>query len=145
MNNIKKSVIEKRLSGNDTGITGGHQAGTLIPKKLIDFFPELNPDEENPRCEIPFLDENGQYWTFNYIYYNNARHGRGTRDEYRLTGMTAYIRQKGLQPGDTLIFTHDDNGDYLIRVRYKKQESVTEEKDGTITITIGSSWKVIDF
>ena len=34
-------VVEKILSANDCGLTGGHQAGALIPKedRILGFFP----------------------------------------------------------------------------------------------------------
>ena len=44
----------KRLSANDTQLTGGHQAGPYIPREAIfRMIPELNrPDAENPREQI---------------------------------------------------------------------------------------------
>ena len=35
------NAIEKTLSKNDTGETGGHQAGILVPKEpdILGFFP----------------------------------------------------------------------------------------------------------
>ncbi len=41
--------ITKVLSANDTGETGGHQAGMLVPKegRILAFFPSLDPSEKN--------------------------------------------------------------------------------------------------
>ena len=38
-------VVEKILSANDCGLTGGHQAGALIPKedRIVGFFPKSAP------------------------------------------------------------------------------------------------------
>ena len=42
MSTTEKSIT-KVLSANDTGETGGHQAGILVPKeeRLLSFFPAL--------------------------------------------------------------------------------------------------------
>ena len=142
--NMDRYVIEKVLSNNDLGLTGTHQAGILIPKRkeILDFFPFLYPVAVNPRAEISFEDESGQIWKFNFIYYNN-RFRNGTRNEYRLTGTTAYFRATGLQPGDIMIFSrYDDN--YFIS--YKRMaDTMNEETDGVITLKLSSdSWRVVD-
>ena len=74
--------ISKVLSANDTGETGGHQAGILIPKtsRVVAFFPRLDPSEYNPRCHLFFEDAAAERWEFAFIYYNNSLHGRGTRN-----------------------------------------------------------------
>ncbi len=38
-------TISKKLSANDLGLTGSHQAGILVPKstELQNFFPKLDP------------------------------------------------------------------------------------------------------
>ena len=68
MNN-RPSAITKVLSMNDTGETGGHQAGILVPKgsEVLSFFPDLGNDEKNPRVSLYFFDEAGQRWKFNFI------------------------------------------------------------------------------
>ena len=93
----RTNAIEKNLSRNDTGETGAHQAGILIPKKpeILSFFPELNKYEKNPRFLITFHDDFGEQWSFSFIYYNNKFYG-GTRNEYRLTGMTKFIRNNNI-------------------------------------------------
>ena len=96
--------IVKVLSANDTGETGGHQAGILVPKDpmLLSFFPKLDAGIYNPRVHLRFVDDGGTFWEFAFIYYNNALFD-GTRNEYRLTRMTKYIRQAGLAVGDEVI------------------------------------------
>lgn len=43
-----KIWLVKRLSANDTGLTGSHQAGPLIPKSLLFLlFPQLNDKNNN--------------------------------------------------------------------------------------------------
>ena len=122
---MRPSVISKLLSSNDTGETGGHQAGILIPKGggILDFFPVLDSRQKNPRSALLFTDEAGQCWKFNFIYYNNRFFG-GTRNEYRLTGMTSYLRQNNLKPGDTVILarSEDDN----LTIRYQRSSVAAE-------------------
>lgn len=137
--NIRTDAIEKILSRNDTGETGGHQAGILIPKKLeiLSFFPELNKNEKNPRFLITFHDNIGEQWAFSFIYYNNKFFG-GTRNEYRLTGMTRYMNAYNLKSEDTLTLSRDRDGIYS--VKYKKVGDQAK-KDGPLKLS--NSWKVV--
>ena len=106
--------VTKLLSANDTGETGGHQAGICVPKRqeILSFFPTLDSRTKNPRMTIVFHCMNsGEKWTFNYIYYNNKFFG-GTRNEYRLTGMT-----KSMCPlfRSDHIFGADDGVEFFFR------------------------------
>ena len=125
-------MIVKILSSNDTGETGGHQAGILVPKKseLLDFFPKLNSSTKNPRTVMTLSDEHGEGWSFNFIYYNNKFFG-GTRNEYRLTGMTKYIRSNGLKAGDEIHFSKDNPG-------YRLKSKKNNVSEGPIKLT--GSW-----
>lgn len=138
-------VIEKILSDNDLGITGSHQAGMLIPKQqeFLDFFPKLDINGVNPRTYIYFTDEFEQQWKLNYIYYNNKLRG-GTRNEYRLTGMTAYFRYKALKTGDIVVLKKDEEDNYKIDFKRGKQTRITAEED-IVHITISNSWKIINY
>lgn len=137
-------TIEKKLSQNDLGLTGSHQAGMLIPKRkeILGFFPYLNPEEKNPRCVLHFEDDAGTIWRFNYIYYNNKFYG-GTRDEYRLTGMTAFLRTSKLVVEDTVILVRHDDGEYTIDYRRKNEIKLTEN-EGRIRLKLSDTWTVID-
>lgn len=133
-------AISKILSANDTGETGSHQAGILVPKKpeILSFFPTLDYSQKNPRHHLFFYDESDARWEFAYIYYNNRFLG-GTRDEYRLTRMTPFLRQNGLSAGDELILEQNDEG--IRRVRYKRQgadQNVAEE-----VLRLGTAWRVL--
>ena len=84
----------KRLSANDTQLTGGHQAGPYIPREAIfRMIPELNrPDAENPRELINASIASHSYDAIvTVIWYNNRLwdwddERRGTRNEVRITG-----------------------------------------------------------
>lgn len=136
-NEEKTNAITKVLSANDTGETEGHQAGTHIPKSssLLSFFPRLNELRKNPRVPLHFTDQEGKTWAFSFIYYNNKFFG-GTRNEYRLTGMTKYMRRYNLKAGDRLTLYRDDRDHH----RIEHEKSVEEPSD---VLRLGSSWKVI--
>lgn len=104
---MTEQQYEKILTANDTGHSGGHQAGIHIPKSqkdLIALLPPLDADTKNPSAWITAVDEQQVKWQFRYIYYNNRLHDTGgTRDEFRITHMTSYFRAAGANPGDILI------------------------------------------
>ena len=131
--------ISKILSANDIGATGGHQAGILIPRdpRILGFFPTLDAKLYNPRCHLMFSDDARQKWEFAFIYYNNALFS-GTRNEYRLTRMTKYLRDAGLDVGDEVILRKNGPDGYSVRHRRKNQP---EPKDGVLKL--GSGWRVI--
>ena len=80
----------KRLSGNDTLLTGSHQAGPYVPNKIIfDLFPSLaDSDELNPRVTIPMslVSDSMPEREVTAIWYNNRVVADGTRNECRITG-----------------------------------------------------------
>lgn len=138
---MRPKRISKVLSSNDTGETGGHQAGILIPKgsDVLEFFPELNREEKNPRTYLYFIDDVDKRWKFNFIYYNNKFFG-GTRNEYRLTGMTAYIRQNNLKTGDTIILSRNDSD--LLTIHCERQNSSVANAP---KLVITGTWKVVNY
>lgn len=73
----------KRLSANDTGQTGGHQAGFYVPKPFaFTLAPGLNQNGGNPRQTFAFnIVSHDQHPRPDLIYYNQL-----TRDECRFTG-----------------------------------------------------------
>jgi hypothetical protein len=131
------AAIEKVLSANDTGETGGHQAGILVPKTggVLPFFPRLNASLKNPRAILDLVDDEEHEWTFSFIHYNNRFFG-GTRNEYRLTGMTAFFRRFNLKTGDRVILKRDSAR--LIRITFKRALSQTK------VLKLSTSWKIID-
>lgn len=138
---VGPQAISKILTANDTGETGGHQAGILVPKErnILDFFPPLGTEEKNPRHHLPFYDDTGTRWVFAFIYYNN-RHFGGTRNEFRLTRMTPYINSNNLVTGDELILERDEDGKRLITFRRTKASGMGEDD----VLRLGSQWKVIE-
>ena len=140
-----EQTISKVLSANDSGETGGHQAGLLIPKRkrILSFFPKLDSSRLNPRVHLQFEDETGIFWEFAFIYYNNRFFG-GTRNEYRLTRMTKYLREAGLIAGDEVRMHRHASGDYSISYKRVKEISESVNQMGEKVIKLGAGWKVID-
>lgn len=121
----------KRLSGNDVGTTNSHQAGFLIPKLFVreGLFEELTDKELNPRVRLKFRDlTDGTDIYLSYIYYNN-KFFEGTRHEYRLTGLTRWIRNHGLKSGDTIQISRLNKYDYTIGIikAERRPSSLSEE------------------
>jgi hypothetical protein len=80
----------KRLSANDTGLTGGHQVGFYLPRQFaLTIAPELSRPILNPRRELQFLLlSHGQRADPSLIYYNSriVRNQPNGRSEFRVTG-----------------------------------------------------------
>lgn len=71
----------KFLSANDTGLTGGHQAGIYISKPSIPILfddPGIKGTNKEKWAKIKW--QNGIETNTRFIYY-----GKGTRNEYRIT------------------------------------------------------------
>lgn len=74
-------VFCKFLSANDTGLTGGHQAGIYISKPSVPILfdePGIKGANKEKWATIRWMD--GSTTDSRFIYY-----GQGTRNEYRIT------------------------------------------------------------
>ncbi|WP_306258421.1 EcoRII N-terminal effector-binding domain-containing protein [Pararhizobium sp. IMCC21322] len=133
---MTRQTFKKTLSANDTGESGGHQAGILVPKgdaDFLSFLPELGNAEKNPRAWIECKDPDGRTWDFCFIYYNNKHHDPGgTRDEYRITHMTKFLKSFGATKRDEFVITGEPgSSSYLIAV---EKSPVTENKVARIVL-----------
>lgn len=130
---MSEQTFEKQLTANDTGETGGHQAGIHIPKsqtELIALLPPLDRSEKNPDAWLEMSDDSGTSWRFRYIYYNNKLHDEGgTRDEYRITHMTGFFRALGAVAGDTLVLS-GRSGSVSYSVSVRKADAAVTPTDG---------------
>lgn len=136
---MSTQAIEKVLTANDTGETGGHQAGICVPKasNILSFFPLLNAKIKNPREVLDITDDSGRVWSFAFIYYNNRFFG-GTRNEYRLTGMTAFLRDFNLKAGDKIMLRRESAR--IVRITFKRASGSRAGK----VLKLSTTWKVID-
>lgn len=142
---MTKKTFRKTLSANDTGATGGHQGGILIPKtekELLAFLPPLDAGVKNPDSWIRCLDEHGVERKFRFVYYNNRLHdANGTRNEYRITHMTGYLREMRAAGGDGLEISREDGSAlYKIRIVRPPVEHV-RPAESPVRIKISSGWR----
>jgi len=128
---MNKHAYQKLLTANDTGETGSHQAGLHIPKtngEFLEFLPALDPREKNPDSWLECVDEASRIWKFRFVHYNNKLHSiKGTRNEFRITHMTAYFRSVGATEGDTFIISKNE-GESLYTIKVN-----SENKSGSST------------
>jgi len=140
--------ISKKLSANDVGTTGGHQAGILVPRaeQVLSFFPILDTSCKNPRQILTMHEPaSGSRWQFPFIYYNNKFFG-GTRNEYRLTHMTRFLRSLNAKAGDELCFSRDEDSSYVLtfnRTSLTVQAPTPLSSSGVLVLSGG--WKVVNF
>lgn len=93
-------IYAKRLSANDTGLTGGNQVGIYIHKEVIAVaLPSLSIKSlPNPDCEIKARVASHGFpeQTLRGIYYNNKFH-EGTRNEHRITRWNTDVKENPVQ------------------------------------------------
>ncbi len=132
---MESFTLVKRLSANDVGETGSHQAGIHLPKEalLLDAL-NLSPEEKNPDLVIEALDRNQQTWEIRIVHYNNLIFG-GTRDELRLTRLSQFIRHRNLGAGDAIVLSF--NGDWHIESLTSEQISVDIPESGWVVMRQG--------
>lgn len=147
--------IFKTLSRNDTGETNSHQSGISIPKNIVEIgiFPDLGTEELNPRRSLEFYEEDGTFWTFQFIYYNDYFFGKPknkSHNEYRLTRVIDLIRKHKIKSGDEIYFYIDSSG--LRKVGFVKQKLIdcvekvlhnTEIKKNIIILS--KNWKTVNY
>ena len=103
----------KFLSANDTGDTGGHQAGIYIKKDAVEIlFDEPGTKGSNKDRFVKICWHDDFTTESHFIYY-----GTGTRDEYRITRFGRgfpFLRKE--HTGDLFVLVMDDYEDYCAYV-----------------------------
>lgn len=140
-------IFRKTLSANDVGATGGHQAGILIPKgetELLEILPQLNPQIKNPDAWISCVDQDNDTHTFRFVYYNNKLHEpNGTRNEYRITHMTGWLRNQGAKTEDAFEICGANNDDtYQIRIVSHNENAPSADPNQPVRIRL-KGWRRI--
>jgi hypothetical protein len=144
---MTRKTFRKLLSANDVGNTGSHMAGILVPKgegELLAFLPPLDPAVLNPSAWIDCVTEEGLELKFRYIYYNNKFHApNGTRNEYRITHMTKYLRDANADESDVFEISREGGiGPYYIRIIKAESVKQSSDTDGPVRIKL-SGWRRI--
>jgi hypothetical protein len=122
--------VSKVLTPNDVGATGSHQAGIAVPRQdaMLAFFPALDATEYNPRQSLLFREIGGiDEWPLNFIYYNGKLHGRSTRNEYRLTGLTPFFKKHKATVGDILQLGRTQTGRWTIELVDPNEQNVPDK------------------
>lgn len=142
-----EKTFAKILSANDVGETDAHMGGILVPKgdvELLAFLPKLDPDVFNPSAWIECVTPDGQLLRLRFVYYNNKLHApTGTRNEYRITWLTKFLRESGAKSGDIFqISRKDQGGPYRIEVLSAGAEPTVQEDGGPVRIKLTSAaWR----
>ena len=95
-------IYIKRLSANDTGLTGGNGVGIYVPKAVVAVaLPSISSTSSlNPDCCLTAQVTSHGFpeQTLRGIYYNN-RHfeGAGSRNEHRLTRWNTDVKSNPAQ------------------------------------------------
>lgn len=136
----------KTLSANDVGTTGGHMGGILVPRgdgQLLAFLPPLDRDVLNPSAWIQCETPDGRVLRLRFIYYNNRLHSPGgTRNEYRITHLTKFLKESLAKEGDGFeISRSEDEAKYRIRILPAQQKAVADEPDGPVRIKLTGGWR----
>jgi hypothetical protein len=132
--------LRKRLTPNDLGLTGSHQAGFHIPKELARYFPALNEGNHNPDCWLTVRGTGSatpELWRF--THYNNGVVGAGTRDEYRITHTRAFLRLAGARPGDVLEFERLHEAEFNVRIPRIEELGV----DRVLLLQTSGPWSLV--
>lgn len=146
-----KEKFFKVLSRNDVGeCINSHQSGISINKTAAksEAFPKMSTDELNPRCTVRFIDDDGEEWKFQYIYYNDYLFGKTNgkgHNEYRLTCIKGIIRKYNVHSGDEVWFGIDECGiRHIGFVKQKAQyDGLKKNEDGMVVIKLSNNWKSI--
>ncbi|KAG9146499.1 hypothetical protein Leryth_011775 [Lithospermum erythrorhizon] len=116
-NNISESVdkpasFAKTLTQSDANNGGGFS----VPRSCADtIFPRLDYNAEPPVQNVTVKDALGETWKFRHIY-------RGTPRRHLLTtGWSAFVNQKKLVAGDSIVFFRANNGDICVGIRRAKK------------------------
>ncbi len=148
-----KEKFFKVLSRNDVGeCHNSHQSGMSINKIAAssEAFPKMSTKELNPRCTVRFLDEDGEEWECQYIYYNDLLFGKPSgkgHNEFRLTCIKDILRKYDIHSGDEVWFGIDECGiRHIGFVKHEVQEQgLTKDEEGAVVIKLSNNWKTIKF
>lgn len=127
-----KMAYTKFTSANDTGSTGGHQAGWHIHKGAWNLFfdePGVKGNNKDRFIKIKWQDD---FETDSRVIY----YGVGTRNEYRLTRFGKgfpFLREEN--EGDFVLFLLMDDGEYKAYVFTTDDEIESFTSETGISVT----------
>lgn len=109
----KPSSFAKTLTQSDANNGGGFS----VPRYCAEtIFPRLDYSADPPVQTVLARDVHGEVWKFRHIY-------RGTPRRHLLTtGWSAFVNQKKLATGDSIVFLRTENGELCVGIRRAKRE-----------------------
>lgn len=110
--NEKPASFAKTLTQSDANNGGGFS----VPRYCAEtIFPRLDYTADPPVQTVIAKDVHGEIWKFRHIY-------RGTPRRHLLTtGWSAFVNQKKLIAGDSIVFLRAENGDLCVGIRRAKR------------------------
>lgn len=138
---MKKFI--KALSANDVGATGGHMGGILVPKgdgELLAFLPHLDGSTLNPSAWLDCKTPDGSPLRLRFVYYNNRLHtSGGTRNEYRITYLTKFLRDAGANEGDLFQIAKEEGASIyrICVINAVSEEPQADDEPTRIKLTTG--------
>ncbi|KAF8054193.1 hypothetical protein N665_1341s0009 [Sinapis alba] len=110
--NEKPASFAKTLTQSDANNGGGFS----VPRYCAEtIFPRLDYTAEPPVQTVIAKDIHGESWKFRHIY-------RGTPRRHLLTtGWSAFVNQKKLIAGDSIVFLRSVSGDLCVGIRRAKR------------------------
>ncbi|KAL5565704.1 hypothetical protein UlMin_028868 [Ulmus minor] len=111
-NSEKPASFAKTLTQSDANNGGGFS----VPRYCAEtIFPRLDYSADPPVQTVVAKDVHGEIWKFRHIY-------RGTPRRHLLTtGWSAFVNQKKLIAGDSIVFLRAENGDICVGIRRAKR------------------------
>ncbi|KAA8544059.1 hypothetical protein F0562_021764 [Nyssa sinensis] len=111
----KPDFFAKTLTQSDANNGGGFS----VPRYCAEtVFPRLDYSADPPVQTVNMKDVHGVIWKFRHIY-------RGTPRRHLLTtGWSAFVNQKKLVAGDSIVLLRAENGDLCVGIRRAKRGAV---------------------
>ncbi|KAL3518390.1 hypothetical protein ACH5RR_020979 [Cinchona calisaya] len=111
----KPAFFAKTLTQSDANNGGGFS----VPRYCAEtIFPQLDYTADPPVQNVVAKDVHGESWKFRHIY-------RGTPRRHLLTtGWSAFVNQKKLVAGDSIVFLRAEAGDLFVGIRRAKRGGI---------------------
>jgi hypothetical protein len=136
--------VSVRLTANDIGTTGSHNAGIYVPKdpRILSLLPNLDKTERNPDAWFKaYFPELGKIFDLRYIYYNNQFWSNGTRNEYRITWIREALAALHAQENDQLVFSKSQESGFVVTIELRKG-SIDQQIADAKTSQVNERWSV---
>ena len=121
----RNQTFVKALTKTDVGKRGAdgrksNQAGVAVPRSLVGAMPPLDASLLNPSADFMVVDSEGVRLSLRFIYFNGKTLGVNSRNEYRITGIAEYLRNRNTDIGDRLTLTPSGEGFYRMTLDSKE-------------------------